>query len=218
VNGEKTRVVPLLIDMQRPTDLTESTLSQFHAVVANKDGFKKLAHSLNNIAGEHKRTAENLDHALDTYWGQMKNRIDAVPRDERPQKRQRGTQDMVAEVLTIVRSLQRKDETVQIRAFQRKADENNFAVVDDEDVFRQLLPEDLQEIKRMVIDELRSYVDAGNLRFRISKGKNIISVYTKGHEVPREVSKSIQEKVHIFYPAVRAIVFNPIPVHSLDEA
>lgn len=118
VNGEKLKVVPIMIDMTKAAELTQSTISQFQAIKTEREDFDKLAHTINRLSKSPRKT-DQLDDALRTYWDQFKARLEAVPAAAGPVKARRDTEDMIEETLEIVRGMQRDQSDLRRRTVQK---------------------------------------------------------------------------------------------------
>lgn len=99
------RVVPLLVDLASPADLT-GPLAQFQAKVAHRDGIRDVVRSLAAVAGIDAAVA---DKRFNVYWPQLETQIDAAkaaaPSDAAAMPERRDEVDVLAEILLHVRSL-----------------------------------------------------------------------------------------------------------------
>ncbi|GAA1962825.1 hypothetical protein GCM10009798_23260 [Nocardioides panacihumi] len=99
------RVVPLLVDLARPTDLT-GPLAQFQAKVADKSGTLALLRSLAAVAG----VGEGVITArFAAYWDALETTIAAAKevaaKNGKPRQPSRDQADVLAEILLHVRRL-----------------------------------------------------------------------------------------------------------------
>ncbi|WP_182976981.1 toll/interleukin-1 receptor domain-containing protein [Arthrobacter cheniae] len=211
VNGETGKVVPLLIDMSRPTQLTQSTLSQFQAVVADKAGFEKLAHAVNSAMGDHHRTVEQLNSALETYWPQLQKRLAAVPKGTAPVKPRRKVEDMVEEVLEIVRKLQREEDQIPSSPFlQGGSARAKLHAVDD---FLNLHPDGVEEITNVARSALNETGYPGEIvsieLTNSGHGAYVMVVTTT--PLPERVTKLVRKRLLNAFPMLGGGMFLPQP-------
>lgn len=102
------RVVPLLVDLAGPAQLT-GPLSQFQAKLANKAGVKEVIRSLATVAG----IAENVaDERFGVYWPKLEERIQAAKAaaaaehgDNDGEQSERPEGEVLDEILLHVRAL-----------------------------------------------------------------------------------------------------------------
>ncbi|WP_154795790.1 TIR domain-containing protein [Occultella kanbiaonis] len=98
------RVVPLLVDLASPADLT-GPLAQFQAKTARQDGVRDVVRSLAAVAGVDQAVA---GRRFDAYWSQLEAKIDAAkaaaPGGAAVPERRREA-DVLDEILLHVRSL-----------------------------------------------------------------------------------------------------------------
>jgi hypothetical protein len=98
------RVVPLMVDLRGPTQLT-GPLSQFQAKAADREGVKSLLQSLAAVAGIEQRV---VDQRFEAYWPQLEQRIAAAKQraaEGQPVKPRRNQADVLDEILLHVRQL-----------------------------------------------------------------------------------------------------------------
>lgn len=94
----------------KPTDI-ESPLTKFQGKMADEDGTFDVIRTISTALPPDDRHSEaDLRETFDVWWPKLKAKLDAVPRPVKPLKK-RPTDDMVEEVLTIVR---RMDEALQV--------------------------------------------------------------------------------------------------------
>lgn len=104
VDGDDTRVAPLLIDFTNPTDLT-GPLTKFHARLANRDGIRRLVFDINNQLPEPLRD-EILSRTFDALWPQLSKELDQINGTHpSPQAIRREPREVMEEVLTLVRGI-----------------------------------------------------------------------------------------------------------------
>lgn len=104
VNGDETRVAPLLIDFTNPTDLT-GPLTKFHARLANQDGIRRLVLDMNAQLTEPLRE-EILARTFSALWPQLSTQLDRIDgAHPSPQALRREPREVMEEVLTLVRGI-----------------------------------------------------------------------------------------------------------------
>jgi hypothetical protein len=106
VGGSKSRVIPLLMDMQSPTELT-GPLSQYQAVLFEKPGLTKLLTSIAAQAGVDQSTMESR---LEKYWPDLVTEVAQI-RSRHAERAlapsRRSERDLAEETLERIRSIER---------------------------------------------------------------------------------------------------------------
>jgi hypothetical protein len=101
---EETMVCPYLLHL-KPSDL-KGPLTQFQMSEANKEDTRKMIATLNG--GSEKPLAEKkLLEAVEMWWPKLEARLIAIPSTVPPENTRRTTDDMLEEVLGIVRDQSR---------------------------------------------------------------------------------------------------------------
>ncbi|MBO4142089.1 toll/interleukin-1 receptor domain-containing protein [Micromonospora tulbaghiae] len=107
---EQARVVPLCIDLE-PSDIT-SPLHAFQARRFNKEGLRRLIHELSELA-EQPRPRESIDTLFEAMWPQLEKTVSqaaTMTASAVPGKPRRSQEDMLAELVTRVRNIERETE------------------------------------------------------------------------------------------------------------
>jgi len=105
---DEARVCPLLIDLE-PENIPEGPLSQFQAKRANKKGLRDLVASINRALGDRGLSDERLQVIFEKFWPDLEKSWGTLPDDRSPATKDRPTDEMIAEILRIVRQLARSD-------------------------------------------------------------------------------------------------------------
>ncbi|MET4003910.1 hypothetical protein ABIB48_002648 [Arthrobacter sp. UYCu511] len=107
VTDGDTRVIPLLIGFDSTQQVGQPAAS-LNMVMLNKDGFKKIAYSLNQVM-EHKREHSAVDQVTEMWWKELSDDIEAaaseVPDKAPPPRTERA---MVEEILDTVRGISKQ--------------------------------------------------------------------------------------------------------------
>lgn len=109
------RVVPLLVDLSGPSQLT-GPLVQFQAKVADRDGALSLLRSLAAVAGIEERV---VAERFEAYWPKLEAKIGAAKAaatQGQPSQPRRGQADVLDEILLHVRALRSEGEAGGPRA------------------------------------------------------------------------------------------------------
>lgn len=105
VGDAEHRIVPLLVDLAGPADLT-GPLAQFQAKAARRDGVRDLVRSLAGVAGIDEAVA---GRRFDAYWPQLEAEIEAAkaaaPGGAEAEPERREEADVLDEILLHVRLL-----------------------------------------------------------------------------------------------------------------
>lgn len=102
---QQARVVPLCIDLEA-SDIT-SPLQAFQARRLNQEGMRRLVYELSDLA-EHPRPRESIDTLFDAMWPRLEAAVaEAATTTASPGKPRRTPEDMLAELVTRVRNIER---------------------------------------------------------------------------------------------------------------
>lgn len=104
VEGEESKVVPLLIDFNKKTDY-KGPLSTFNLALLDQEGLLKLARSINATLSSPREEVEVVE-TFDTWWPHLQQRLEAVNRNvPEPRQPERKIEDVASEILDKVRLL-----------------------------------------------------------------------------------------------------------------
>jgi hypothetical protein len=113
---EKTRLCTYLFGGLGPEDV-RPPLSMFQGTKADRDDTRELLHSINRALGGSPVPDEGLNKLFDRMWPELEERLGQVPAEASPPVPKRPIDDMVAEILEIVRSLSASGADEQARLF-----------------------------------------------------------------------------------------------------
>lgn len=103
---EETYVCTYLLDVG-PTDL-EGPLAQFQATIANEEDTRKLVQTINRVLGDEALGDERVNTAFEKFWPDLEEALASIPAAEGQPEPQRSVEDMVEEILALVRALERE--------------------------------------------------------------------------------------------------------------
>lgn len=104
VEGEETKVVPVLIDFNKKTDY-KGPLSTFNLALLDREGLLKLAKSVNATLPLPREEVEVVE-TFDTWWPHLNQRLDEVNQNTpEPRQPERKVEDVASEILDKVRLL-----------------------------------------------------------------------------------------------------------------
>lgn len=108
------RVCTLLIDLL-PTDLKDP-LAQFNATIPNREGMWQLTRTLNTCMQEKALKEQILEKVFNTYWPQFEAQFtEIVKMNEEPIPiEKRSEDDILGEILTISRNLDKRVRTLEM--------------------------------------------------------------------------------------------------------
>ncbi|WAH97793.1 toll/interleukin-1 receptor domain-containing protein [Arthrobacter sp. MMS18-M83] len=107
VDGVETKVAPILIDFAEKTDYS-GPLREFHLCLLNKEGLLELANTINDSLLEPK-THSDVAETFDVWWERLDAKIQEVHEAKpAPTQPKRDVDEVVAEVLDIVRDIQKR--------------------------------------------------------------------------------------------------------------
>jgi len=99
---DKARVCPYLLGFE-PTEII-GPLAQFHAVKAEKDGTRKLLQTINRAQGDIALPEDRLNKIFEVFWPSLERiLVDIYSSPKETMKPKRSLEDMVGEILNIVR-------------------------------------------------------------------------------------------------------------------
>lgn len=101
--GDRTRLCTYLIGDLAPQDVVPP-LGMFQATKAVKEDTLKLVHTINVAVSDNPVLEHDLDELFDAMWPKLEIRLATLPRPEETLPAKRTTEDMVAEILEIVRT------------------------------------------------------------------------------------------------------------------
>lgn len=101
--NEANLVVPLLVGIERPTDVV-GPIGQFQALRLTRDDVKSLVES---IAARVDVRQQTISERFDAFWDGFERQITAINLDEKPREEARPTSDILDEVLDHVRAIRR---------------------------------------------------------------------------------------------------------------
>jgi hypothetical protein len=87
----------------KPTDV-EGPLSQFNHTRVDKDETRKLLHAINQGLGAQSLKDQVVDHLFDALWPEFEEKLKRLPPPEGSQRPDRPLEDMIEELLELVRS------------------------------------------------------------------------------------------------------------------
>lgn len=94
-------VCPYLFDLN-PNDIT-GPLSQFQATKPEKEDTKRLMDTINGALGDTALPNKQLDTIFDKWWPDLDKSIKGIPGGETKKEIRRTAEDMLAEILGLVR-------------------------------------------------------------------------------------------------------------------
>ena len=97
-----TYVVPYLIDLQ-PAELPAGPLSQFQAMRATRSDTLKLVQTVNKALDEKGLESGRVEKVYDRWWPDLEAVLEAVPEPSEEQPEKRSLEEMVEEILVLVR-------------------------------------------------------------------------------------------------------------------
>jgi hypothetical protein len=104
VNGEESRVVPLLVGMEKPTDLT-GPIAQFQGKLWGREGIQKLFYSLDSVI---KIGQGVIDKRIPGVWEELDSRTkEAIAAGPAPIAPRRDELDLLEELLELTRAIHR---------------------------------------------------------------------------------------------------------------
>lgn len=106
---DKSFVVPYLLDI-KPIDIV-GPLTQFQSKIANKTDTRKIIEKIYELSISNDEFRIPMDVIKDTYekyWVDFKKKIEGVPKQELPESQKRQPDEMFAEILELLRSLNLK--------------------------------------------------------------------------------------------------------------
>jgi hypothetical protein len=107
---ENTFVVPYLIDLG-PADIQRGPLNQFQAKRANKTETWELVRTLNRRL-ESPLLENQIERTFEKWWPDLEKSLEDIPQAGTEKKGKRSTDDMLEEILELVRQMARSPQVV----------------------------------------------------------------------------------------------------------
>lgn len=102
-----TFVCPYLIGIE-PANIPQGPLTQFQAKRANETETWELVSTINKALKNGALPEEKLKRAFDRWWPDLLATLNTLPTEEHSDNRQRSVDDMVSEILEVVRGITRR--------------------------------------------------------------------------------------------------------------
>lgn len=122
------RVFTLLIDIE-PSDI-EGPLSHFNHSKPDKDGIYKMVTALNKLLGESALESSVLERVFNLHWKIFKEEFDKIIKETEVQQKEevtiRSEEDILSEILSITRSLDRRVSLVESRENKSKSNSKYY--------------------------------------------------------------------------------------------
>lgn len=82
-------------------------LADFQHTQATKEDTKKLIDTMNKALEDEQQSEKRIDTAFEKWWNELEERLEDIPDTEEDEEDGRSSEDIVREILEIVRSLRR---------------------------------------------------------------------------------------------------------------
>lgn len=100
---ERSHVCPYLFDLESKN--VEYPLAQFQSVMSDKYGTKKLVYAINDsLENVRKLSEKTLDATFNAFWQDLDNKLRAIPEPQDVQESERDIEDMLGEMLELLRA------------------------------------------------------------------------------------------------------------------
>jgi len=109
---DKTFVCPYLIGGLQTAEVPDP-LGQFQSNPATKEGTQKLLKTINSALAEKKLEEDVLNDAFDKYWPDLEKVLQNLPPAKGEKRPKRKVEDMIEEILNIVRAMSFKKQTAE---------------------------------------------------------------------------------------------------------
>lgn len=110
---DETFVCPYLIDLN-PSEIPAGPLTQFQAKRADEKETWELILTINKALKEDALSEEKLRRTFERWWPDLKTTLDNLPEEEESPKDTRSVENMLEEVLGLVRGLSRRSSTESV--------------------------------------------------------------------------------------------------------
>jgi len=125
---EQTRVCTFLTELDPTT--VQWPLAMFQGTKAEKSDTKKLIETINRTLGESALSTQALHDAFEMWWTDLERKLSSIPKLAVPIQNSRSEKAVLEEILTLVRSLVRENESAHrnIRISPRVSQETTSAI------------------------------------------------------------------------------------------
>jgi hypothetical protein len=103
ITDDKTRLCTYLLGGLTSSDVKQP-LGMFQHTIADKEETRKLVHAINKAVSESSVPAERLNSIFDALWPQLQKTLVALPKFAPVGTTKRSLEDMVVEILELVRA------------------------------------------------------------------------------------------------------------------
>ena len=110
---DNTFVCPYLIDME-PSDIPQGPLTQFQCKEVTKNGTLELIKTINGALGENALTDDRLERNFNRCWPELNTVLESLPDEAGTEEEERPPEEMIEEILDIVRGLSRRNTSKDI--------------------------------------------------------------------------------------------------------
>lgn len=154
-------VCPLLFELE-PSSLKEP-LSQFQATKLNEEDVLQLLYSINKRLGDKMLTEQQLNETFELWWPKLDTVLKSIEPVSKEEKPQRTDRDILEEVLSIIRRIDRRSVTT---------DETESPSITLEDILRTLTPKEEAVVRRYFgVGQDRCTLDEISLELGMPKKK-----------------------------------------------
>jgi DNA-binding XRE family transcriptional regulator len=145
------RIIPYLVGIE--SQELKGPLAQFQNVCADKEGTFKLVAAVNSAAGDSGLSAAALADVFGVWWPRLEAQIDEARRQPvRTLSPPRSMEDMVAEILSIVRGFERDPDDDPSPGILRQPSANNIRA---QRLYRGLTTGDLARVANLSTETIR---------------------------------------------------------------
>lgn len=140
---DDTHVCPILIGL-KATDLPGGPLSQFQAKASDREEIWQLVQTINRAIDSGAMPESRLERAFEKWWPDLADKLDALPPDEYELSSHRSPEEMIEEILTITRGLERGQSAISVHlGITGRANERL-----ERYIYEQGMPEDMASFLR----------------------------------------------------------------------
>jgi hypothetical protein len=106
---DETFVCPYLIGFEESSDVPGGPLTQFQAKLANEQGTREMMLTVNKAMKGAGISEKQLEAQFKKWWPDLKERLEALPAAPTEEQPRRSPEEMIMEILEVVRGLERRD-------------------------------------------------------------------------------------------------------------
>lgn len=209
VNGQDTKVIPVLIDFQKKTDY-KGPLSDFNLALMDKDGLLKLAKAANSTLPKPKDDSAVLE-TFEILWPHLEEKLlkidSEISSNVQPS---RQPEDVMSEILDTVRDIQKQDRSGGLLA---SLGPNNLGRLSTATSVHQTLKDDRmrQQFLSRLLSDVNRYLQSISTRGSLAVSSENVLLVTTPAPLDDLQRTSVVEIMLNYNSVIKSVLFGDDP-------